>query len=268
MPPAPTSCARDRARRRRARRRADRARAGGRREGGGRCLSGCQLASPRGATPSGSPRPLRAAVAVSRSRRGPTSRSSAAGSPASRARSRSPGGEARAPARGARDRLRRQRPQRWVCPPRRGDGIRQCARVARRRRGCGLLAPDRGVRRPDGRARRRRVPPDGQPPARRRGRAGRAAGGVRGAARGRLRGRVARRAAGAARRPFPGALFHPDDGVLQPARLVRRLALAAAEAGVEIREQHRSSTWTSSRRRRSSSRPTAIRAACSASSRG
>ena len=35
---------------------------------------------------------------------------------------------------------------------------------------------------------------------------------------------------------FPGALFHPDDAVLQPARLVRRLALAAAEAGVEIRE--------------------------------
>ena len=38
---------------------------------------------------------------------------------------------------------------------------------------------------------------------------------------------------------FPGALFHPDDAVLQPARLVRRLALAAAEAGVEIREHHR-----------------------------
>jgi gamma-glutamylputrescine oxidase len=38
---------------------------------------------------------------------------------------------------------------------------------------------------------------------------------------------------------FPGALFHPDDAVLQPARLVRRLALAAAEAGVEIREYDR-----------------------------
>ena len=38
---------------------------------------------------------------------------------------------------------------------------------------------------------------------------------------------------------FPGALFHPDDGVLQPARLVRRLAAAAAEAGVEIREHAR-----------------------------
>lgn len=38
---------------------------------------------------------------------------------------------------------------------------------------------------------------------------------------------------------FPGALFHPADAVLQPARLVRRLALAAAAAGVEIREHHR-----------------------------
>jgi gamma-glutamylputrescine oxidase len=38
---------------------------------------------------------------------------------------------------------------------------------------------------------------------------------------------------------FPAALFHPDDAVLQPARLVRRLAAAAAEAGVEIREHRR-----------------------------
>ena len=38
---------------------------------------------------------------------------------------------------------------------------------------------------------------------------------------------------------FPGALFHPEDGVLQPARLVRRLAAAAAAAGAEIREHHR-----------------------------
>jgi glycine/D-amino acid oxidase-like deaminating enzyme len=38
---------------------------------------------------------------------------------------------------------------------------------------------------------------------------------------------------------FPGALFHPDDAVLQPARLVRRLAAAAAEAGVELREHDR-----------------------------
>ena len=38
---------------------------------------------------------------------------------------------------------------------------------------------------------------------------------------------------------FEGALFHPPDGALQPARLVRRLAAAAAEAGVEIREHSR-----------------------------
>ena len=35
---------------------------------------------------------------------------------------------------------------------------------------------------------------------------------------------------------FRGALFHPDDAVLQPARLVRRLAAAAAVAGIELRE--------------------------------
>lgn len=38
---------------------------------------------------------------------------------------------------------------------------------------------------------------------------------------------------------FPGALFHPADAVLQPARLVRRLAAAAAEQGVELREHDR-----------------------------
>jgi gamma-glutamylputrescine oxidase len=38
---------------------------------------------------------------------------------------------------------------------------------------------------------------------------------------------------------YPGAIFHPPDGVLQPARLVRRLARRAAEAGVEIREHVR-----------------------------
>jgi glycine/D-amino acid oxidase-like deaminating enzyme len=38
---------------------------------------------------------------------------------------------------------------------------------------------------------------------------------------------------------FPGALFHPDDAVLQPARLVRRLAETAAATGVEIREHDR-----------------------------
>ncbi len=38
---------------------------------------------------------------------------------------------------------------------------------------------------------------------------------------------------------FAGAIRHPTDGVLQPARLVRRLALLAAEAGAEIREHSR-----------------------------
>jgi glycine/D-amino acid oxidase-like deaminating enzyme len=38
---------------------------------------------------------------------------------------------------------------------------------------------------------------------------------------------------------FPAALFHPRDAVLQPARLVRRLAAAAADAGVELREHSR-----------------------------
>jgi glycine/D-amino acid oxidase-like deaminating enzyme len=34
---------------------------------------------------------------------------------------------------------------------------------------------------------------------------------------------------------FHGAIFHPGDGAVQPARLVRRLAAAAAEAGAEFR---------------------------------
>ena len=38
---------------------------------------------------------------------------------------------------------------------------------------------------------------------------------------------------------FPGAIFHPDDAAIQPARLVRRLAEQAARAGVEIVENHR-----------------------------
>ena len=38
---------------------------------------------------------------------------------------------------------------------------------------------------------------------------------------------------------FAGAILHPGDAVLQPARVVRRLALAAAEAGVEVREHDR-----------------------------
>lgn len=35
------------------------------------------------------------------------------------------------------------------------------------------------------------------------------------------------------------AIYHPPDGTVHPARVVRRLAILAAEAGVEIREGHR-----------------------------
>jgi glycine/D-amino acid oxidase-like deaminating enzyme len=38
---------------------------------------------------------------------------------------------------------------------------------------------------------------------------------------------------------FLGGIFHPDDGTLQPARFVRRLAARAADAGVEFRLQER-----------------------------
>jgi len=41
---------------------------------------------------------------------------------------------------------------------------------------------------------------------------------------------------------YPAAIFHPPDGVLQPARVVRRLATRAAEAGVEIHEHTRVSS--------------------------
>ena len=68
---------------------------------------------------------------------------------------------------------------------------------------------------------------------------------------------------------YPAALFHPPDGVLQPARLVRGLARRAAEAGVEIHEHTRVGVGRRSRRADwSSSRRTATRAACSASSKG
>jgi gamma-glutamylputrescine oxidase len=40
-------------------------------------------------------------------------------------------------------------------------------------------------------------------------------------------------------RRFDGAIFHPPDGSLQPARWVRRLAARAVEAGAEMREHER-----------------------------
>ncbi len=41
---------------------------------------------------------------------------------------------------------------------------------------------------------------------------------------------------------FTGAIFHPPDAALHPGRWVRRLAVLAAEAGVEIREHERVSS--------------------------
>jgi glycine/D-amino acid oxidase-like deaminating enzyme len=38
---------------------------------------------------------------------------------------------------------------------------------------------------------------------------------------------------------FAAAVFHPPDGALHPGRWTRRLGVAAAEAGVDIREHHR-----------------------------
>jgi glycine/D-amino acid oxidase-like deaminating enzyme len=40
-------------------------------------------------------------------------------------------------------------------------------------------------------------------------------------------------------RRFAAAIFHPSDGSVQPARMTRRLAARAVEAGVEIVEHHR-----------------------------
>ena len=41
---------------------------------------------------------------------------------------------------------------------------------------------------------------------------------------------------------FLGAMFHPGDGAVQPARVVRRIAAAAAAAGAEFREHSRVSS--------------------------
>jgi gamma-glutamylputrescine oxidase len=43
---------------------------------------------------------------------------------------------------------------------------------------------------------------------------------------------------------YSGTLLHPDDGALQPARWVRRLAAEAANAGAELRENERVSALT------------------------
>ena len=68
---------------------------------------------------------------------------------------------------------------------------------------------------------------------------------------------------------FTAAIRHPTDAALQPRALVRRLAARAADAGVGVRGgPPRGGAIRPRGARRSSSRPTAIRAACSASSRG
>ena len=68
---------------------------------------------------------------------------------------------------------------------------------------------------------------------------------------------------------FAAALHHVPDGVLQPARWVRRLAGLAAAAGVEIREHTRVSSLDElGEAPPSSCAPTAIRAASWATSRG
>jgi gamma-glutamylputrescine oxidase len=45
--------------------------------------------------------------------------------------------------------------------------------------------------------------------------------------------------AGRLAKRYAGALLHPRDGALQPARWIRRLAARAADAGVEVREHER-----------------------------
>ena len=50
---------------------------------------------------------------------------------------------------------------------------------------------------------------------------------------------MGRRAPGPTPGRFTAGLLHPPDGALQPARLVRRLAGLAADAGAEIVEHHR-----------------------------
>ena len=69
----------------------------------------------------------------------------------------------------------------------------------------------------------------------------------RGAPRRRIRRRVDRGAAWQGR--FRAAIFHPNDAALQPARWVRRLAVLAAEAGVEIHEHSRVESLDGRRRR-------------------
>ena len=141
------------------------------------------------------------------------------------------GGKARAPARGAHDRLRRERAERRLRAARRRDGVRRGPRVARRRAGGrrtgGSPRTTSTGWRSSAATRSGASAASGWRPTTRSGTS---------SARSSTRfGRTASRPSGATRLPeplagrFAGALFHPADAVLQPARLVRRLAAAAAD---------------------------------------
>ena len=253
---------------RRARGRAHRARAGRARRRGGRGLSCRRLASRAWPTPSGSPEPAPPLALGAARRAAPTSRSSAAASPAARARSRCRGAacgcactrRARSPpAPAAATAGLRSAAARWHTTARASGSAHDAAadywrlteayvdRMAElggdafRRTGSLRLAGD--DERDELRAEYEALREDGFAAE--------------------WRDDLPEPLAGR----FPGALFHPDDAVLQPARLVRRLA---ARRGRGRRRDPRARTaWqtsTSSRPRRSSSPPTATRAACSASS--
>ena len=79
---------------------------------------------------------------------------------------------------------------------------------------------------------------------------------VRGPARGRVRGRVARGAPPRLAPLFRGAILHPTDGSLQPARLVRRLA-RSRRGRAEIVEESRVESLDEIDAEHASSRPTA-----------
>ena len=179
------------------------------------------------------------------------------------------GGQARAPARGARGGVGRQRPQRWLRAPRRRHGLRQCARVARPRAGGRLLAADRG-----------RTSTGWASSAAARF-AGRAACGSRATTSARSSARSTRRCARTVSPPS-GATSCPSRS---PAASRERSSIPTTPcssprgsfggwpAWRQKRASRSASTiasriWTRSRPRRSSSPPTGTRAACSASSKG
>ena len=162
---------------------------------------------------------------------------------------------ARPRARGPRGRRRRERPERRLRPPRRCDELRRVPRGAGRGARAGPLAAVGARARRDGRARRRRAP----------ARRAACASPSDDAERAELEAELeALRDDGFAAewldplpapldRLFRGALLHPRDGAIHPARWVRRLAAHAVEAGAEIVEQQPRRRSTRSTPRPSSS---------------